>query len=137
MPTRTAKPSRDKARTTRSSLTNRTRLFIGGNAVDCRSAIARRWADHLDSFAVQLGGDPSPAQEALIRNCATIAVLLEVDQASIAAGKVIDDDRYLRRVETLRKLLVAIGLRRVAKDVSPQPTSIILDEHARAVRNDR
>ena len=89
--------------------------------------------DHLDEYANHLGGEPNHAQEALIRTAATLTLLLEVDQARVAAGKDFDEERFLKRVEALRKILNTIGLSRVARTISPKPTGPVVDAHAQSI----
>lgn len=123
----------DKPKKVRSKVTNKTRLFLGDVAVDGRSKLARRFADHIDDLVSQIGGDPTPAQLAIIRNAACLAVLTEIDQAKLVSGQDVDDAVFIRRVETLRKLLWSLGLHRRARDVSPAPKGPVIDAHAASI----
>jgi hypothetical protein len=115
----------------RSKVSNGTVLHLPGFAeVDGRSAIARRFRDHVDALTSQVGGDPSPAQDMLIRRCATLAVLCESDEAKVAAGEAIDEETYLRRITVLSGVLGKLGLARKAKDITPHHD---FDAHAAAV----
>jgi len=115
----------------RSAVTNGSALFPGD--VDMRSATARRMRDLIEDYTSQVGGDPSPALNALIRNAAALSALLEDDQGKIAQGQTIDDELFLKRCGMLSRLLKEIGLKRRAKDIT-KPDGPEIDGHARLIR---
>jgi len=116
----------------RSALSNGTRLFLGETPVHRQSAIARRFADHLDDLEAQMGGDLSPTQQMLARRIATLSVAAEMDETKLAAGLPVDMDAYARRATALTTLICKFGLGRSARDVTP---GAVIDSFARAVRD--
>ena len=103
----------------KSAISNGTRLFIDG--LDGRSALARRYRD--------LGGADviSEAQRAIIRRAASLCVWCEAVEVRLAAGEEIEITPYTTAANSLRRLLVDIGLERRARDVTPS-----LDAYLRA-----
>jgi hypothetical protein len=104
----------------RSAVTNGRRLFIEG---DQRSAWARRCKDIVAELAADAGGaDAIPAGKMLIaRSAAVMAVELEQLAARFSEGEREpgDLDVFQRTSNSLVRHLSAIGLERVAKDVTP------------------
>lgn len=97
---------------------------------DNRSALARRLRDLVSDLSIQLGGDPTPAEGAIIRRAATLAILAERDEATLAKGQEIDLAGYRATSLALASLLGRIGLRRRLKDATPGAAT---DAHARAI----
>ena len=97
---------------------------------DGRSGWSRRLQDLLSLHIADLGGEDmvSDAERSLIRRIATITVELEwIEQkfALSSTGPSADQlDMYLRGSNSLRRLLEAIGLKRVMRDVTPTLESI-------------
>lgn len=116
--------------TNRSRVTNGATLFVAGSQVDGRSAIARRFRDHIADLSAQLGGDTTPAQDMLIRRAATLAVLAELDEAKIAAGEPVAETAYIVGVNALSGVLNRLGLQRRPKNVTPPKK---LDGHTLAI----
>ena len=100
-------------------MTNRSRLFLrkGGDL----SVVGRRLRDIRDAIAADLGGDDhlSEAQQQLIRRAATLAIHCEQMESDMARGIGADMDGYATMTNVLRRVLVTLGLRRLAKDVTP------------------
>jgi hypothetical protein len=97
-------------------------LFIGD--VDGRGEIARRFRDILAEIVSDLGGSNvlSEAQRQLARRAATISVQCEFIEAEIAAGGEISADRldqYGTMTDRLGRALGRLGMKRVAKDITP------------------
>lgn len=128
-PQHTVEANRKKAR---SKLGNGSALFP--KDVDGRSSMARRMRDLIEDYSDQVGGEPSPAMMAVIRNAATLSALLEESQANIILGKDIDDELFLKRCAMLSRLLGQLGLKRLAKDISPKAQGTEINGHAAAVR---
>lgn len=124
------KPTRPDCVRSRVS-TGKTLFLPGMGEVDGRSSVARRFRDHVADLSVQVGGDPSPAQDMLIRRAATLAVLCETDEIKVAGGERIDEALYLNRCNVLSGLLNRLGMARKAKDITPGGRT--LDAHARAI----
>lgn len=130
-PQHTPEANKKKAR---SKVGNGSALFP--KDVDGRSSMARRMRDLIEDYSEQVGGDPSPAMMAVIRNAATLSALLEEAQADIILGKEVDDELFLKRCAMLSRLLGQLGLRRLARDVTPKSNGTPIDGHASVVRGD-
>ena len=92
--------------------------------VDGRSIWARRFRDLVELHIADKGGvlNVSEGTKALIRRASTLIVELERLEAKFAGngGASADElDRYGRGANTLRRLLLAIGLERRARDITP------------------
>ena len=61
----------------------------------------------------------SETRISLIRRFASLAVLAEEQEVKIANGEPIDVNRYAHMSSTLVRLATRIGLKRVAKDITP------------------
>ena len=66
----------------------------------------------------------------LIRAAASIATLLELDQATIAAGEDVDDDPILRRTASLVNVLRNLGLNKMAPNISSSKPALDGNTHA-------
>ena len=89
IPTRATRLAKPSAR---SRVSNGKDLFVGG--VDGRLAYARRYRDILAQLTSDIGGDPSEAQSLVIAEYATAT-------------------------NTLRRLLLDLGLERRMRDITP------------------
>ena len=89
-------------------------LFLDG--VDGRSVIARRYRDILAQLTSDIGGDPSEAQSIIIRRATQLAVWCE--QAEAASGKPLNIGEYATATNTLRRLLLDLGLERRMRDIT-------------------
>jgi hypothetical protein len=108
----------------RSKVTNGVKLIAG---LDGRSVWGRRFYDLCASHAADAGGPEtlSEAQISLIRRASALEVTLEMLEKDMAEGRDVDLDQYSRSAGHLRRILEAIGIKRVAKDVTPTLRSII------------
>ena len=112
--------------TTRSRVSNGGCFLPGG--VDGRSATARRMYDIASAIATDLGGADrlSETQVSLIRRFASLAALAEAQEARLAAGEEVVDVAALAQLSsTLCRLASRIGLKRVARDVTPTLADIL------------
>ena len=115
-------PAKALAPTQRSRVTNG-KLFAA-TIRDGRSGWSRRLQDLLSLHVADLGGEDvvSDAERSIIRRIATITVELEWIEQSFALSKqgptLEQLDLYFRGSNSLRRLLEAIGLKRVARDVT-------------------
>jgi hypothetical protein len=100
-----------------SGVTSGRRLLDGGN---WNSPWQRRYRDLMAGHISDLGGQDqlSVAQLSLCRRAAALEVELERLEAKLANGEEVDLDRYGRAASHLRRLLEALGIRRLAKDVT-------------------
>ena len=103
--------------TARSRVSNGKDLFLEG--VDGRSALARRYRDILAQLTSDIGGDPSEAQSIIIRRATQLAVWCEMAEAEAAGGKALNIGEYATATNTLRRLLLDLGLERRMRDVTP------------------
>jgi hypothetical protein len=103
--------------------------------VDGRSTWVRRLRDLIALHLSDLGGDDqaSEAERSIIRRIATLTVELERLEAVFAtAGEATPDqlDLYQRTANSLRRLLEAIGIKRVPRDVTPTLAQYLEQKHA-------
>jgi hypothetical protein len=122
-------PSRQRSR-----VTNGTGLFV--DAGDGRGPWARRLRDVIDLHLADLGGADvvSEAEASIVRRAATLTIELERLEAKFSTGQAPpgDLDLYQRTANSLRRLLEAVGLKRVARDVTPPDANLYLARHEEA-----
>jgi hypothetical protein len=89
--------------------------------VDRRGVVARRFRDLVYQVTTDLGGPDqlSENQRQIIRRIASMSVWCESEEAKMADGIETDIDQFLRTSNSLRRLCESIGLKRVARDVTP------------------
>jgi hypothetical protein len=109
-----------RPRTMRSRVTNGKALFV---EADGRGPWARRWRDVLAEIISDLGGYDglSEGQRQLARRCATIAIACERMEGEAAQGAEIDLEVYGTLTDRLGRALQRLGLKRVPKDITPDP----------------
>ena len=91
----------------RSAVTNATRSFI---AADGRSRTARRMRDLQRQYEDDFRGDLTAAALQSIRRAASLSTQLELMDAAIARGEVLDLDAQTRMNGQLRRTLRDLGL---------------------------
>jgi hypothetical protein len=93
------------------------------NGVDGRSLVARRYREVAAQIASDLGGadDLTEGMRQIVRTAAGLVVLREDLDVKIINGQKVDTGDYTRIANSLRRVLVSIGLERRAKDVTPDP----------------
>jgi hypothetical protein len=106
---------------------NRSRITSGRSllphGVEMGGVWERRWSDLIRLFVDELGGDNvvSQAQRSLVRRIATIQVQLERYEQTFAeqetGGSVRQLDSYVKLSNTLRRILVTVGIKRVPRDI--------------------
>ena len=118
--------------TTRSRVSNGRELFLG--EVDGRSREARRYRDVYAGLVAHLGGADvvTEPRRHLAKRASALVVWAEMEEARLATGEVLDVQTYTTAVNALRRLLVDLGLERVAHDVTP-PLADYLKAKAREV----
>ena len=121
----------------RSAVTNQRRMFVQGG--DATSPWSRRWRDLTELHIADCGGveNMSEMQLSLCRRVSAIEVTLEQMEAQMSAGGDVDFDLYNRLAGNLRRLADSIGLRRVARDVTPTLEAVVAAIHAQKARNDQ
>jgi hypothetical protein len=121
------------ARHARSKVTNGKRLFAD-MTVDGRSGWSRRLRDLLQLHLSDLGGEDvvSAAEHSLCRRIATITTELELLERRFAlngkGASPADLSLYFTGANNLRRLLESIGLKRVARDVTPSLKNYLDDQ---------
>ena len=121
-------------KTTRSAVTNGTRLHLAG-VVDGRSAEARRFKDLIHAYAEGLGGESAlnPAQTALVRQAAALTLEGERLQAAIISGRPVDTDDVTRLSNAALRILGELGIKRPPPaKVAPPSLDAIAARHAKA-----
>lgn len=114
----TLKPPRNRSRIT----SGRSLLPHG---VDMRTEWARRWSDLNRVLVAHLGGDDvvSVPERGLARRAATLMLRLEQMEQSFTESDTGGTDGqhevYARLTNTLRRVLVTIGIKRNPRDVTP------------------
>jgi len=114
-------PAVDHRSKTRSRISNGTALLPG---IDGRSTWVRRLRDLMALHLADMGGvdNVSEAEKSIIRRIACLTVELErieLDFATADEQLPAKLDQYQRCANTLRRLLEAVGLKRVPRDVTP------------------
>ena len=105
--------------TTRSALTSLPILGL----IDGRTRPALAFKTAVGDFVSDLGGDAavSRAELELIRRAAGLSVLAAQIEAEIVNGDEVAIDRYTATINAQRRVLVTLGLKRRARDVTPDP----------------
>jgi hypothetical protein len=95
--------------------------------VDKRGPVVRRFKDLVALVTADLGGPDhlSEAQRQIIRRIASMSVWCESEEAKMADGTEVDIDRFQRTANSLRRLCESIGLKRVARDITPDLATYI------------
>ena len=110
----------------RSRVSNGSSLFLldhEGKPIDGRTIIARRFRDILDSIISDLGGRDhiSEGEYQLARRAAALSVQAEIQEAWLAGQRFdkVDVEEFVKLCNALNRTLGSIGLRRRARDVTP------------------
>ncbi len=115
---------RQRSKTQRSAVSNGTKLLMA----DGRSPWSRRFGDIVFAHCSDLGGHEnlSQAEIAIIKRAATLQVELEAKEAALANGEgKIDLAEFAQVANGMRRLLETVGIKRVARDVTPSLADII------------
>ena len=113
-----SEPIEKPSRKTRARVSNGT--LFDPDAVDGRSAAARRYRDVVADLTAHLGGSPSSAEQLLLRRAATLAVWAEAAETAMIAGeKDLDVAAFTTSVNALRRILADVGLTARMHDVTP------------------
>ena len=121
----------------RSRVANGSDLF--SQPVDMRTTKARRFRDLVEQIASDLGGNDllSEAQRQLIRRCATLSAHCEEIEAGFVRGEEIDIELYGQLTNILGRALSRLGLKRVARDITPQLDQYLNDKNGAENESDR
>jgi hypothetical protein len=96
-------------------------------------ADARRLVETLSS---DMGNDLSEAQRQLVQRAALVGAIVADFEARWVAGQPVQLSEYLAACNVQRRILVTLGLRRQARDVTPSLDEI-LDEDADRLERER
>ena len=104
----------------RSAVTNGRRLFVQG---DGNSAWSRRYRDLITGHISDMGGRSllSESQVSLVKRASAIEVELEYAEGRLSRGEEVDLDSFSRTASHLRRILESLGMKRVSRDVTPDP----------------
>jgi hypothetical protein len=103
----------------RSAVSSGRKLFVQG---DANSAWSRRYRDIMAAHIADQGGREllSEAQLSLIRRASAIQLECEQMEGRLSMGdEGVDIDVYTRSASHLRRIYETLGLKRVARDVTP------------------
>ena len=121
-PTSKRTPQPGDKRYGQSRITNGSALLPG---IDGRNAWVRRCKDVIAAHLGDLGGadNTSAAERSLIRRAAVLTTELEQIEVKFATNTAAADDLdlYQRTAGNLRRLLEAVGIKRVPRDVVIDP----------------
>jgi hypothetical protein len=102
--------------------------------IDRRTKAGRVLRQVRADLTAQLGGDPSPAEALIIQSAAVKATRLFLMSEQILSGVNFSegsDVHALAYLNSMRQDLTALGLKRVARDVSPKLEDILRDHAAK------
>ena len=109
---------------------------VGGllslDALDRRTRPFKRYETIRGAVLADMGGEEnvSEVQKQLVSKFATIALQLEIMEAAAIDGNEIDVDLFGRAAGHLRRIAEALGMQRVARDVTTSTLEEIADEIA-------
>src|ERR1039458_9836598 len=109
---------------------------VGGvlsiDTLDRRTRPFKRYEAIRGAVLADMGGEEnvSEVQKQLVSKFATIALQLEVMEAAAIDGNEIDVDLFGRAAGHLRRIAEALGMQRVARDVTTSTLEEIADEIA-------
>jgi len=114
----------------RSRVGNGKTLFLGtadGEPIDGRTLPARVFRDLLAEIVGDLGGRAalSEAEFQLCRRAAALGVECLIAESKQAAGHGLDLETFTSATNTQRRVLVTLGLKRRAKNITPHPLDYI------------
>ena len=103
---------------------NRSRLANGAlhlAIANGRTAESRRFRELFEGICADLGGEDSlsEGQRQLVKAAALMSMQSETMQAEALAGENFDVDAFGALSDRLGRMFVRLGLRRVARDVTP------------------
>jgi hypothetical protein len=88
--------------------------------IDGRTLSAQRARALVRSIEADLGRDPSTGERQLALRAGLLAAIIEDIEARWVSGDAIEIDAYTKLINSQRRVLMAIGLERRPRDVSPR-----------------
>ena len=101
--------------------------------VDCRKGPGRRVRSLVRALARDLADDLSVAQRMLVMRVALLEALCTHSEACILLGMEVSLPDYLQMANTQRRLLQTLGIKRVPKDITPDPLTYAREHSEDAV----
>jgi hypothetical protein len=91
--------------------------------LDRRTAAARRARDLVSGLESDLGGSDrlTVAERQLVQRAAVLGAIIEHYEALWLDGRPINVNEHLASINAQRRCLEAVGLRRVPRDITPDP----------------
>ena len=89
--------------------------------VDARGGVPRKLRALSRTLARELGEDLPLAQMMLVQRVVMLEALCTHTEAAILLGQDVSLSDYLSMISTQRRLLQTLGLKRVPKDITPDP----------------
>jgi hypothetical protein len=89
------------------------------DALDARTAAAHSVRELIATLSADLGGDLSAGEQQLVQRAAMIGAIVADCEARWAAGQQVELAEYFMAVNTQRRVLATLGLRRRPRDVTP------------------
>jgi hypothetical protein len=91
------------------------------DALDRRTAAYQGVRKGIQAIEADLGGPAhlSHAERSLVQRCAILAAMLTDQETAYLAGAPIDPANYCTLVNALRRTLETVGLKRIARDITP------------------
>ena len=87
--------------------------------------MARRFREITAEIENDLGGDLTEAQRHLVARAATLGIWCEERETELAIGQDFDALQYSTVSNAMRRLLADLGLKREARDITPDLQSYI------------
>jgi hypothetical protein len=91
------------------------------DALDARTAAAHSVRELIATLSKDLGGDLSAGEQQLVQRAAMIGAIVADCEARWATGQQVELAEYFMAVNTQRRVLATLGLRRRPRDVTPDP----------------
>jgi hypothetical protein len=100
-------------------------------ALDARTAAAHSVRELIATLSADLGGDLSAGEQQLVQRAAMIGAIVADCEARWAAGQQVELAEYFMAVNTQRRVLATLGLRRRPRDVTPPSVADYLAHKAK------
>ena len=120
--------TRRKPRNNRSRVGNGNALLAG---IDQRSPQYREYQDAVSDLCAHLGNDPTATERAVIEEAAGLVVWCRAERLKLLTGGEFQIGSYTTAVNSLRRLLVDLGLEQRMTDVTPTIDQIVA-QHRKA-----
>jgi hypothetical protein len=133
-----AKPKRKRSTTVRKP-TARSRVGNGKAllaGIDQRSSIYREFQDCVADMVAHLGNDATVTEQAMIEEAAGLVVWCRTERLKLLTGGAFQIGPYTTAVNSLRRLLVDLGLEQRLTDVTDTIEAAVARHRAERARKD-